>query len=325
MPAYQEQIKQLYTYLPPLTRREDFFSFWEETKQSGAQVPLDLEQNQIESLFPHNPVFEIAYNGFDKTRIHGILILPGEPENGPYPCMIHYHGFSGDCGRAWQFMHWVALGTAVLSVDIREQGGKSGSEQAYHSGGMVGNVCTKGISDRYEYYYRSVYMDCVRALDAAQGCLQINPKRLFVRGTSQGGGLVMAVCGLDARPRFGIANVPSNSNLEARVEGRHGAFASVNEYLRRYPEEVEQAYETLSYFDTMNLADQISCPIYASVALSDPICPARCYFASYNRIQSEKQIAIYPFNEHDGAAHLHTERELNYIKESGILSAQIKK
>ena len=51
-------------------------------------------------------------------------------------------------------------------------------------------------------------MDCVKALDFAEGCLEVDPERLVIEGGSQGGALGMAVCALDARPRLGILNVP---------------------------------------------------------------------------------------------------------------------
>ena len=40
----------------------------------------------------------ISYNGFDETRIHGWLILPVFLKQERYPCLIHYHGFTGDRG-----------------------------------------------------------------------------------------------------------------------------------------------------------------------------------------------------------------------------------
>ncbi len=315
----EEKRRELESYLPPLTRRPDFDAFWESTLAQARAVPLRPERIPWDYPSPHVQVYDISYNGFDETRIHGWLILPVFLKQERYPCLIHYHGFTGDRGYPDQYMQWITLGMAVLAVDCREQGGATGNQAAYSSSGMVTNVVTKGILNRDEYYYRAVYMDCVKALDFAEGCLEVDPERLVIEGGSQGGALGMAVCALDARPRLGILNVPSNSNLEERVLGRHGSFASVSDYLRRHPDQVDQAFETLSYFDTMNLADRIRCPILASVGLCDPVCPAKCYFASYNRITSPKEIALYPFNEHDGAGAFHMERELRFVRDSGIL------
>lgn len=77
--------------------------------------------------------------------------------------------------------------------------------------------------------------------------------------------------------------------------------------------------KTLSYFDTMNHAEHITCPVYASVALKDNICPAECFFAAYNRITAPKQITIYPFNGHDGARHIHWQKKLEYLQNMGII------
>lgn len=316
----QEILRECEAYAPPLTRRPDFDLFWEETRRQAHTVPL--EPQRTEKLYPTRcaKVFEISYNGFDHTRISGWLILPTWEEKKRFPCLIHYPGFNGNRGNPAEFMHWISLGVAVLSIDCREQGGITGNQAAYNGSGLFGGcVSSKGILDKNQYYYRAVYMDCLKAIDFVESCPELDCEKIILHGSSQGGGLVLAVCGLDSRAKIGIANVPSNSNLELRVEGRYGSFTCINDYLRRFPDNLAQAYETLSYFDTMNMADKISCQIFASVGLADPICPAKCAYATFNRIESEKHIIAYPFSEHDGARHIHTERELQYVYDSGIL------
>jgi cephalosporin-C deacetylase len=54
----------------------------------------------------------------------------------------------------------------------------------------------------------------------------------------------------------------------------------------------------LSYFDTMNLAEWITCPVLMSVGLQDRVCPPRTSFAPYNAVQSEKDYRVYPFAGH---------------------------
>lgn len=264
-------------------------------------------------------VYEISYCGFDETRVWGWYLLPAFQCRDRWPCLIQYHGFTDSRGFPWQLMHWVLSGMAVIAVDCRGQGGKTGNCAHYSGCGQVGNVTTLGILDPREYYYRAVYVDCIKALDFAAGRPEVDMSRIAVRGTSQGGALGMAVCALDERPALAIVNVPGNSDLRTRVAGRHGSFSAVADYLMRWPDQAEQVLETLSYFDTMNMADRIRCPVFASVALGDDVCPARCYYGSYNRITSEKQITVYPFNGHDGAGNLHMERELAYLRERGFL------
>jgi cephalosporin-C deacetylase len=234
------------------------------------------------------------------------------------PCVIHYHGFGGSSGTVSDFSPWLLMGCAVISVDIREQQGATGSAGSYTSG-TANSVVTKGILDRDEYYYGHVYTDCVRAVDVAARLDRIDGSCLIVDGASQGGGIATAVAALDERPVIALTDVPSNSNFERRLEIKvgpysgTGAFANVNEYLRKHPRDTERVFDTLSYFDTMNMADRIRCKVLASVGLDDITCPPECYFATYNRITSDKEVEIYPFNGHEGGGSLQTERKLQFL------------
>lgn len=305
--------QELERYLPEPTRREDFDAFWSQTLLKAQGQPLLPEYHETAYPLPTAKVYDIRYCGFDSTPIHGYFVLPcfgGLPDQ--LPCAIHFHGYGGSRGYPSQLLPWVMMGMAVLSIDCREQGGLTGN-LVPSSSGVIGNISTKGILDEQAYYYRAVYMDCVKAIDFALSCPQVDPARIIVRGTSQGGGLAIATAALDNRPAAVIAHVPSQSNLERRVEGSHGSYASVHAYLAAYPHQKERVYQTLSYFDTMNLADRIACPVYASVSLKDSTCPAECFFASYNRIPSAKQIQVYPFNNHHDASQLQIEAELEWL------------
>lgn len=318
----QDKIAELEKYLPPLTARPDLDEFWEKTLAQAKAVPLDGVCTPVDYPAESMSVYDVSYCGFDQTRIHGWLIVPKFMGKQKYPCMVQYHGFGGSRGVPSDHMGFAVLGCAVLAIDCREQGGITGNCAHYSDSGMVTNLNSKGILDPNEYYYRAVYADCVKALDFLETLPFIDADRLFVRGTSQGGALGMAVSALDERVKLALVNVPSNSNIEVRVENRNGSFTSVNDYLRKFPEHLDRAYETLSYFDTMNLAHRIKAHVFASVGLADPVCPAKCFYATYNRITADKQICVYPFNEHDGARATHVEKEIAFIRYSGILNEE---
>lgn len=311
----EQKIDELSNYLPALTKEPDFELFWETVLREAEKKPLNAVMKQVDYPASYVEVYDISYEGYDDTRIHGWFLKPRFGPKDHLPCLIQYHGFTGHRGYPSQLMHWVSMGLAVLAVDCRDQGGITGNCASYHGSGMVSNVVTKGITSKEEYYYKAVYVDSIKAIDFVSELPEIDMSRIIVRGTSQGGALGMAVSALDHRPAVAIVNVPSNSNLTARVEGNHGSFAAVNAYLRVFPEQTDEVLKTLSYFDTMNMADKIECPVFASVALGDQTCPAKCYFASYNRIKAPKQITVYPFNEHDGAGAFHLEKEMRYLKE----------
>lgn len=325
MECIEQKKKELEQYMPQLTRQPDFEQFWKQTKEESERVPIGLEMKQISYPARHLRLYEVSYNGFDGTRIFGWYMEPvwgqKSAEKEKLPCLVNYHGFSGDRGVPSDFFQWTMAGMAVLTVDCREQGGVTGNEAAYH-GGMVKNVTSKGLLDPKEYYYRAVYMDCIRALDVAEQIDSVDKNRLVVHGISQGGGIGTAVCGLDKRPAAALLDVPSCADLERRVWGEHGAFSAVADYLRKYPDHMEQAMKTLSYFDTMNLTEYISCPVSASVGLKDNICPPECFFAAYNRIDAPKEVEIFPFNGHDGAKPLRWQKKLEFLQKTGIISME---
>lgn len=315
MPYTDKALQELLAYLPELTKRPDFDAFWRETLDASARVPLDIELTPYDYPSPYAKVYDMSYAGFDGTRIHGWYIVPAFLEKDNYPCLIHYHGFTGSRGTPAEFMQWLMMGLAVVSVDVRGQCGSTGSRWAY-SGGTTQSVVCNGILDKYEYYFRAVYMDCVRALDFASAQREVDKSRLIIEGGSQGGALTTAVCALDPRPYLALSDVPSNSDLIRRVEGANGSFSAVTDYLKAFPDHTEKAFETLSYFDTMNMADKIKCKVFSSVGLKDNVCPAKQYFATYNRITSPKDIRLYPFNGHEGGGATHNELKLRFVKEN---------
>jgi cephalosporin-C deacetylase len=313
--GYLENVtKELFNYKPELTRQEDFDQFWEETISEARAVPLNSSRQKLTYPIEQVSVYEISFDGMDTTPVYGWYIVPDFMQRENYPCLIHYHGFNGSRGEPSEFMHWVLMGFAVVSIDCREQGGRTGS-RAPSSWGYSMNLASKGVRSKYEYYYRYQYMDCMKAIDFACAQPEVDPKRIVVEGGSQGGALTMAMAALDDRPAAALADVPSNSNLVRRIEGEHGSFAAVADYLRHHPEELDLVMNELSYFDTMNMASRITCKVLASVALKDETCPPEMYFATYNRIAGEKEINIYPFNAHEGGGAIQTEAKLKALKQ----------
>ncbi|MGG1515617.1 acetylxylan esterase [Paenibacillus oryzisoli] len=311
--GYLEHVtKELYHYVPELTKKDDFDAFWEETILEAKRVPLAPSRKRIEYPIRSVEVYEIQYYGMDDTPIYGWMIVPTFMRKNKYPCLIHYHGFNMNRGEPGAYMNWAMMGFVVLTVDCRDQGGRTGNHASYSSGFSL-NVASKGIHNRDEYFYRYAYMDCLKAIDFACAQAEVDSSRIVVEGGSQGGGLAMAVAALDNRPVLAMVDVPSNSNLTQRVEGMHGAFASAAEYIKKHPDELELVIDNLTYFDTMNMADRITCRVFASVAMKDEVCPPKMYFATYNRIPGEKDVVIYPFNGHEGGGAKQLERKLAYV------------
>jgi len=178
---------------------------------------------------------------------------------------------------------------------------------------------TDGVLDPRSYYYRRLISDAVRGLEVARGHGEVDPDRIVLAGPSQGGGLALAVAGLEPAVAAVMPDVPFLCDIRRGVTLSDKApYSEVAQFLRKRPDLVEQTFRTLSYVDGMNFAARATAPALFSVALMDPICPPSTVFAAYQHYQGPKQIRIYEFNEHEGGGAHHEEERLRFLRGLGI-------
>ena len=312
MEFINQQIKEMEQYLPPLTRRPDFREFWDRNLQKSAALPLNARLTSRENPFDGIQSFDLWYDSADgATTCHGLLVLP--EKSGRLPVVLQFHGYSWYCGQVSDQLSFVNMGMAVLSMDHRGQNGLSPDKHAYNADSL--DFMTRGCEDKEDYTVKWSILDGVRAVDYLLSRPDIDDTRLFTHGSSQGGAMALSVACMDPRVRYCFCDVPSNCNIERRIQNRNGSFSQVTEYLRRRPDKLEQVYQTLSYFDIMNMAEYCKADVYASVGLKDTTCPAICFYAAYNRLPGKKQIAVYPFAEHEGGWFHYNEKKLRLIRE----------
>ena len=106
--------------------------------------------------------------------------------------------------------------------------------------------------------------------------------------------------------------------LRRAVDLAVGPYEEITDFMKRFPDQIEAAFSTLSYFDNMNLAGMVSADhAYYSVGLWDNICPPSTVFASYNWLPDgvKKAIEVYPYNGHEGGSSLHLQRKLQWLRE----------
>lgn len=105
---------------------------------------------------------------------------------------------SGARGVPHEKRLWACAGYAHLVMDRRGQGADTPDP----------DVATRGVLDPERYYYRRLYTDAVRAVAAVRAHPAVDPARVAVTGTSQGGGIALAVAGLAPGLRAVLPDVP---------------------------------------------------------------------------------------------------------------------
>lgn len=313
MQQIREQIARYEALNIPPTKQPDFELFWADACKRCETVPLNVRGGVVDYAVPQMEVRDLTFEGLDGTPVHTWLILPPEAKERKVPAVIHYHGAGGHRENPFEFAPWILAGCAVISCDFRMQRGETGSQTGF-DGSVKFGWWTLGITDLHSSWLFCVWTDCLRAVRLARETAEIDPARIAVEGGSQGGGMALGMAALDRSVALCMADVPSNCWMDERVFRRAGGAGGIADYLRAYPDRVELVSRALSYFDNINHAPQITCPVLVSCGLKDPVCPPDCAYAAYNRITAPKEMAVYPFAEHEGGGAAQFLRKMEFVR-----------
>src|SRR5690606_14262402 len=107
------------------------------------------------------------------------------------PAIVEFVGYGGGRGLPGTRLFWPSAGYAHILMDTRGQGsawgGGGDTADPHGSGPAAPGYLTRGIDDPATYYYRRVFTDAVRLIDAVRTLPAIDPERIAVTGGSQGG------------------------------------------------------------------------------------------------------------------------------------------
>jgi cephalosporin-C deacetylase len=175
---------------------------------------------------------------------------------------------------------------------------------------------TQGILDPATYYYRRVFTDAVRAVEAVRTFDFVDPGRVAVAGGSQGGAITLAVASLLPDIAAAMPDVPFLSDFRRAITLIDSdPYGEIVRYLKTHRDHVERVLTTLSYFDVAVLGRRATAPALFSVGLMDAICPPSTIYAAYNAYGGPKEIREYPYNDHEGGQGFHEVEKLRWLAE----------
>ena len=282
-----------------LKKPDDFDAFWDGVLQQVAAIPLEPEMlpDPLRTS-AEVEVFQVFYSSLEHVRIAAwycrptrraaripaVLVLPGYQADPPIP------------------KEWALKGYGALSVAPR---GKLRSHRQFNPG--YPNLLTYNIVDRHTYAYRGFYVDAWRGIDFLLSRPEIDPTRLGVTGSSQGGGLTITTAAMRPEIRAAAAGAPYLCGFMDAIALTHTyPYEEINDFLRAHPDSRCAVEETVAYFDGINFADKITCPIIVNIGLQDNVCPPETGYALFNQIRAtDKQLYTYDGHGHDAGRYKH--------------------
>ena len=174
---------------------------------------------------------------------------------------------------------------------------------------------TQGILDPKTYYYRRVFTDAVRAIEAAQSHPAVDKKRIAVTGGSQGGGISLAAAGLSPDVAVTMPDVPFLCHYKrATTIIDTNPYQEIQTYCKIHRDKIEQVFQTLKYFDGVHFSSKAKATALFSVGLMDTICPPSTVYAAYNHYAGEKDIRIWQFNNHEGGQSFQSLEKVKFLQ-----------
>jgi cephalosporin-C deacetylase len=310
-------IEQLRTYRSTVTEPGDLDAFWAHTLTETQGFPLGATFTAMDNGLTEVESYDVTFAGFGGAPIKAWLHMPVRYRE-PLPAVVEYIGYGGGRGLAHERILWAVAGYAHLVMDTRGQGsgwsvGNTPDPGAGSAPAQPGSM-TDGILDPETYFYRRVYADAVRAVEAARAHPAVDARRVAVTGASQGGGITLAVAGLVPDLAAVAPDVPFLCDFPRAISVTdRDPYTEIVRYLRIHRDHLERALRTLSYVDGVILAGRATAPALFSVGLMDPICPPSTVYAAYNAYAGPCDILEYPYNEHEGGQAFHDVAKLRWM------------
>jgi cephalosporin-C deacetylase-like acetyl esterase len=320
------------------TRPADFRAFWEQAKAKLAAIPPDGRNETPMETFDRAAIDaynlqhaclpadydpaghkteevesgKVSFAGPDGGRVYGWLAKP--KGTGPFPAMLVLPG-AGFGARPRPLEH---ARHGYLALDIQIHGQDVDLPQYPQ---LPGYYSEFRFESPEAYYYYKVHLRVVQAVSYLASRPDVDPRRIVAVGGSQGGRLGIVIAGLDRRIAAVVSAIANASNYphlhwvgrcnglikpwdNPRAPNYKGCPKSNGIDLTGAPPAVtDPDGRCLAYYDPMNFAPDVRCPILINAGLIDPVSPPLSVWAFYERLASQdKTIVPLPGMAHDWSA-----------------------
>jgi cephalosporin-C deacetylase-like acetyl esterase len=287
---------------PSVPRPADFEQFWQAKLEELAKVPAGPQLVSRESGQPAVDYWQMTMDNIRGTHIRGQLARPKAGEKLPALLIVQWAGVYG-LSKAWATdpagAGWLVLDINAHDLPIDE------TPEFYEqqSRGPLADYPAIGNDDREKSYFLRMYLSCYRAAQYLAERPDWDGKTLLVQGVSQGGLQALVTAALHPKVSAAIAGVPAGCDLTGPKAGRSSGWPAW--CWKTQGKDPAKVIEAGRYYDVVNFASRIKCPVLVGVGLADETCPPAGIFAAFNQIKAPKEIVVLPHGDHPGSANSH--------------------
>ena len=281
---------------PTVVYPEDFKEFWQKAIEENNKIPMEPKVTLLPDRCTDKVnVYQVQIQNYRQgSYIYGILCLP--KGKGVFPAVLEVPG----AGIRPYYGRVDLAEAGIISLQIGIHGIPVTMDPSVYDNlrnGALYNYWNINMDNRDEYYYKRVYLGCVRAVDYIFSLPEFDGSNLIVTGGSQGGALTIVTAGLDKRVKYLAALYPALSDLTGYLHDRAGGWPHMLN--ANHPENRTDAnIKTLAYYDVVNFARQVTQPGFYAWGFNDTTCPPTSTYSAYNVINAPKELHIFQDTGH---------------------------
>jgi len=256
-------------------RPADFNSFWEEAVKELYTINPNYQYKKRSDLSNSGwEVYEVSFQSLDNITIKSYLSIPNKKGHFPVTCMF--------CDYLTELKPQYEKERAVMSVNVRGVGLSKGIYKTDFS-----QYLNLDENNRKKFIYRGVYMDGYRSVDFLfkfATSLGLDSSKILLKGVGQGAGLCAAIGVLLPKAKGIIMERPlfvDVRSLIANAESTKVSNFPANAMMAYYNSHIygmnkEVFLKNWEYFDPINFAPYISCPILYGFTYKSNQTPSIC-------------------------------------------------
>lgn len=276
---------------PSLSCPDDFDNFWKAKLDELASTPANARLSPADSGRAGVGYWKISMDNIRGMHIQGQLARKSGETKLPAMLIVQWAGVYA-LQKGW-VLDPASAGWLVLNINAHDLPIDEPADfYQKQSDGPLKNYASIGNDNRETSYFLRMYLSCYRAAQYLTERPDWDGKTLLVTGNSQGGLQTLMLAGLHPKISAAIAGVPAGCDLTGPVAGRSPAWPMW--YWATQGKDAEKVREASRYYDVLNFARHITCPILVGAGLIDETCPPAGILAVVNQAKGKKEVAFLP-------------------------------